>query len=99
MRLSFGFSDVAIQRLKAIYPEFLELLGLGVQVLSYLHDLKQRLFPNGLQQLLGKLAHWVPSKIPVVQNTCWDYGFATPVATVAKVLAQVVTVPQPLHVP
>ena len=60
--------------------------------------IEERVVPDLNEQVLGEIADVVLAEIPLAQNAAGDNHLGILVAALTEVLAQVLTVPQPLDV-
>lgn len=86
------------QPLQISHPDLVEQLDLPVEgAIDVLH-VEERIIPDLNEQVLGKVADVVLAEVPFAQNAAGDDCLGILVAALAEVLAQVLTVPQPLDI-
>lgn len=86
------------QPVQASYPDLIEQLDLPVEgAIDVLH-IEERIIPDLDEQVLGKVADVVFAEVPFAQDPAGDDHLGVLVAALTEVLAQVLTVPQPLDI-
>lgn len=60
--------------------------------------IEERIIPDLNEQVLGEIADIVLAEVPLAQNPAGDNHLGILVAALTEVLAQVLTVPQPLDI-
>lgn len=84
--------------MQASYPDLIEQLDLPVEgAIDVLH-IEERIIPDLDEQVLGKVADVVFAEVPFAQDPAGDDHLGVLVAALTEVLAQVLTVPQPLDI-
>lgn len=80
------------------HPDLVEQLDFPVEgAIDVLH-IEERIIPDLNEQVLGKVADAVLAEVPFAQNAAGDNRLGILMAALAEVLAQVLTVPQPLDI-
>lgn len=83
---------------QASYPDLIEQLDLPVEgAIDVLH-IEKRIIPDLNEQVLGEVADGVLAEVPLAQNAAGDDHLGVLVAALTEILAQVLTVPQPLDI-
>lgn len=80
------------------HPHLVKQLDLPVEGAIDVLNIEERIIPDLKEQVLGKVADTVLAEVPFAQNTAGDDCLGVFVAALAEVLAQVLTVPQPLDI-
>lgn len=76
----------------------IEQLDLPIEGTVDVLHIEERVVPDLNEQVLGEIADVVLAEIPLAQNAAGDNHLGILVAALTEVLAQVLTVPQPLDV-
>lgn len=76
----------------------IEQLDLPIEGTVDVLHIEERVIPDLNEQVLGEIADVVLAEIPLAQNAAGDNHLGILVAALTEVLAQVLTVPQPLDV-
>ena len=76
----------------------IEPLDLPIEGTVDVLHIEERVIPDLNEQVLGEIADVVLAEIPLAQNAAGDNHLGILVAALTEVLAQVLTVPQPLDV-
>ena len=76
----------------------IEQLDLPIEGTVDVLHVEERVVPDLNEQVLGEIADVVLAEIPLAQNAAGDNHLGILVAALTEVLAQVLTVPQPLDV-
>ena len=76
----------------------IEQLDLPIEGTVDVLHIEERVIPDLNEQVLGEIADVVLAEIPLAQNAAGDNHRVILVAALTEVLAQVLTVPQPLDV-
>ena len=76
----------------------IEQLDLPIEGTVDVLHVEERVVPDLNEQVLGEIADVVLAEIPLTQNAAGDNHLGILVAALTEVLAQVLTVPQPLDV-
>lgn len=76
----------------------IEQLNLPIEGTVDVLHIEERVVPDLNEQVLGEIADVVLAEIPLAQNAAGDNHLGILVAALTEVLAQVLTVPQPLDV-
>lgn len=80
------------------HPDLVEHLDLPVEGAVDVLHIEERVIADLSEQVLGKVADVVLAEVPFAQNAAGDDRLGILVAALAEVLAQVLTVPQPLDI-
>lgn len=76
----------------------IEQLDLPIEGTVDVLHIEERVVPDLNEQVLGEIADVVLAEIPLAQNAAGDNHLGILVAALTEVLAQVLTVPQPLDI-
>lgn len=60
--------------------------------------IEERIIPDLNEQVLGEIADIILAEVPLAQNPAGDNHLSVLMAALTEVLAQVLTVPQPLDI-
>lgn len=80
------------------YSDLIEQLDLPIEGAVDVLHIEEGIIPDLNEQVLGKVADIVLAEVPLAQNPAGDDHLGVLVAALAEVLAQVLTVPQPLDI-
>ena len=80
------------------HPDMIEQLDLPIEGTVDVLHVEERVVPDLNEQVLGEIADVVLAEIPLAQKAAGDNHLGILVAALTEVLAQVLTVPQPLDV-
>ena len=80
------------------HPDMIEQLDFPIEGTVDVLHVEERVVPDLNEQVLGEIADVVLAEIPLAQNAAGDNHLGILVAALTEVLAQVLTVPQPLDV-
>ena len=87
--------DMAFQ---GSYPDLIEQLDLPIEGTVDVLHIEERIVPDLNEQVLGEIADIVLAEVPLAQNPAGDDHLSIFMAALTEVLAQVLTVPQPLDI-
>lgn len=76
----------------------IEQLDLPIESTVDVLHIEERVIPDLNEQILGEIADIVLAEVPLAQNPAGDNHLGILVAALTEVLAQVLTVPQPLDI-
>ena len=76
----------------------IEQLDLPIESTVDVLHIEERVIPDLNEQILGEIADIVLAEVPLAQNPARDNHLGILVAALTEVLAQVLTVPQPLDI-
>lgn len=76
----------------------IELLDLSIEGTVDVLHIEKRIVPDLKEQVLGEIADVVLAEVPLAQNPAGDDHLGILMAALTEVLAQVLTVPQPLDI-
>lgn len=80
------------------YPNLIEQLDLPVEGAVDVLHIEERIIPDLNEQVLGEIADIILAEVPLAQNPAGDDHLGVLMAALTEVLAQVLTVPQPLDI-